>query len=177
MSMIARVTGAAHPDDRAGRLARGERLAGFIYGTIIVLSVIAAGSKAYPDSAGRVAALVAGTTIVLWLAHVYAHGLGQSVARDERLSAAELGHIARREASIVEAAVLPAAALLLDPLGLASAAVAGWIAFGLGLAVLVAQGVAFGRVERLSLLGTLAVVALNLCLGLLLIVLKLVFSH
>jgi hypothetical protein len=29
----------------------------------------------------------------------------------------------------------------------------------------------------LSLLGTLAVVALNLCLGLLLIVLKLVFSH
>jgi hypothetical protein len=36
---------------------------------------------------------------------------------------------------------------------------------------------AFGRVERSSLLGTPAVVALNLCMGLLPIVLKLVSSH
>lgn len=133
------MSGAAHTEGRAGRLARGERLAGFIYGTIIVLSVIAAGAKAYPDSAGHVAALVLATTTVLWLAHVYAHGLGQSVARDERLSAAELGHIARLEVSIVGAAVLPVAALLLDPLGLASATVAGWLAFGLGVAALVAR--------------------------------------
>ena len=46
-----------------------------------------------------------------------------------------------------------------------------------GPTVLVAQDVASGRVEQLSLLGTLAVVALNLGLGLLLIVLKLVFFH
>lgn len=170
------MSGAAHTEGRAGRLARGERLAGFIYGTIIVLSVIAAGAKAYPDSAGHVAALVLATT-VLWLAHVYAHGLGQSVARDERLSAAELGHIARLEVSIVGAAVLPVAALLLDPLGLASATVAGWLAFGLGVAALVAQGVGFGRMERLSPLGTLAVVALNLCIGLVLVALKLFVSH
>lgn len=175
--MMRASSGAAHTEGRAGRLARGERLAGFIYGTIIVLSVIAAGAKAYPDSAGHVAALVLATTTVLWLAHVYAHGLGQSVARDERLSAAELGHIARLEVSIVGAAVLPVAALLLDPLGLASATVAGWLAFGLGVAALVAQGVGFGRMERLSPLGTLAVVALNLCIGLVLVALKLFVSH
>lgn len=167
----------AHLLDRAGRIARGERLAGFIYGTIIVLSVIAAGAKAFPDAAGHVAALVAGTTVVFWLAHVYAHGLGQSVARDERLSLAELRHIARREASIVEAGLLPVAALLLHPLGLASAQVAVWIALAAGIGVLVAQGIAFGRVERLGPGRTLGVVALNLALGLLLIGLKLAFSY
>jgi hypothetical protein len=43
--------------------------------------------------------------------------------------------------------------------------------------VLFAQGITFARIERLGLLGTLVVVALNLCLGLVLIALKLVVSH
>ena len=37
----------------------GERLGGFIYGTIVALAVVVAGAKAYPHEAGHIAALVA----------------------------------------------------------------------------------------------------------------------
>lgn len=151
----------------------GERLAGFIYGTLIVLAVVVAGAKAYPHSAAHIAALVLVTSVVFWLAHVYAHGLAHGVAHHQHLSFAALRHIARREASLVEAALPPAAALLLGALGVVSTQVAVWAAFGLGLVVLAAQGITFARVERLGLLGTLVVVTANLGLGLVLISLKL----
>lgn len=155
----------------------GERLGGFIYGTIIVLAVLVAGARAYPHDAGHIAALVAVTSVVFWLAHVYAHSIGLSVATDEHLSLAELRHIARREGSIVEAALPPLAALMLGTFGLISTRAAVWLAFGLGLAVLAVQGVVFARVERLGRLGTLAVVTANLGLGVLLVGLKLLVSH
>src|SRR5207247_1709688 len=87
-----------------GRAAMGERLGGFIYGTILVLSVVIAGNKAYPSDPGHIAAFVAVTIIVFWLAHVYSHGLAHSVGHDEHLSFAELRRIAHRESSLLEAA-------------------------------------------------------------------------
>ena len=89
-----------------------ERLAGFVYGTIVVLAVLVAGVRAYPDDAGRIAVLVLVTSFVLWVAHVW-HALAHSVAHDERVSPAELRLIARREGSLVEAAVPLLAALML----------------------------------------------------------------
>lgn len=162
---------------RLHRTAIGERLAGFIYGTIIVLSVLVAGSKAFPDDAARIAAVVVVTSVVFWLAHVYAHGLAHSVAHDEHLSLAELRRIAQREGSIVEAAVPPLAALLLGAFGATSTTTAVWIAFGLGLGVLAAAGIVFARVERLGWIGMLAVVAANLGLGIALVALKLIVAH
>jgi hypothetical protein len=170
--------GAAGPESLgAGRIELGQRLAGFIYGTIITLAVVVAGAKAYPADAGRIAALVAVTSVVFWLAHVYAHGLGHSVAHDEHLSLAELRRIARRQATILEAAVPPLAALMLGALGILSTRVAVWTALVLGLVVLVLQGLSFARAERLGWLGASAVVAANLGLGTLLVVLKLVVAH
>ena len=167
--------------NRAGlglsRTAIGDRLAGFTYGTIIVLSVLVAGSKAFPDNAARIAAVVVVTSVVFWLAHVYAHGLAHSVAHDEHLSVADLRKIARREGSIVEAAVPPLAALLLGAFGAVSTKAAVWIAFGLGLGVLAVQGVVFARVERLRWPATLLVVAANLSLGAVLVGLKLLVTH
>jgi hypothetical protein len=162
---------------RLGRAAAGERLGGFIYGTIVVLAVVVAGAKAYPHEAGKIAALVAITSVVFWLAHVYAHGLAHAVALGDHLSLAELGHIARREGSIVGAALPPLAALLLGALGLLSTNVAVWAAYGLGLAVLAVAGVMFARVERLGWLGTLAVVAANLSLGVVVVGLKFLVTH
>lgn len=159
------------------RTALGERLGGFVYGTIVVLSVIVAGARAYPHEAWKVAVLVVVTNVVFWLAHVYAHGLAQSVGRDERLHVPTLLRMARREAAIVEAAVPPVAALLLGAVGVFSTHAAVWIAFGLGLAVLAVEGVMFARVERLSWIGTIGVVAANLGLGFLLVGLKLVVTH
>jgi hypothetical protein len=139
--------------------------------------VLAAGAKAYPHNAWKIVVLIAVTTVVFWLAHVYAHSLGHVLAQDRHLSVAELRRIARHEAAIVEAAVPPLAAMLLAAFGLISTRASIWIAYGLGLAVLVATGIVFARVERLGLLGTLVVVALNLALGLILVALKIAVTH
>jgi hypothetical protein len=162
---------------RLSRAAMGERLGGFIYGTIVVLAVVVAGAKAYPHDAARIAAVAVVTSVALWLAHVYAHALGHSVAHDEHLSLTELGRIARREGSIVEAAVPPVGALLLGAFGVISTHAAVWAAIALGLGVLAVQGVEFARVEKLGWAGTIGVVAANLALGGLLIALKLVLTH
>jgi hypothetical protein len=159
------------------RAAMGTRLGGFIYGTIVALAVLVAGAKAYPHDARYIAGLVAVTSLVFWLAHVYAHGLAESVAKDKHFSLADLRSLARREASIVEAALPPVAALLLGAVGLISTRSAVWLALGLGLAVLVVQGFVFARIERLGGPATLAVVAANLGLGVLLVGLKLLVSH
>jgi hypothetical protein len=162
---------------RFGRAAVGRDLAGFVYGTIVVLSVIVASAKAFPHEPGRVAVLVAITTAVFWLAHVYAHGLGFSIQHDVHLSLAELRSIARREASILGAGVLPQLALLLGAFGLLSEQVAAWLAMGLAMVVLGAAGVVFARAERLRPLSALGVVLANLTLGLVLIALKVLITH
>jgi hypothetical protein len=159
------------------RAAIGERLGGFIYGTIVVLGSVVAGTAAYPEEAGRIAVLAAVTSIALWLAHVYAHGLAHSVGNNRHLSLQELRHIAWREGSIVEAALPPLAPLMLGALGVVSTRFAVWAALGLGLTVLVAQGVVFARIERLTWLATAGVVAANFGLGVLLVGLKLLLTH
>ena len=168
---------------RDGRTTRprrsliGERLAGFVYGTIVVLAVLVAGGRAFPDDAGRIAAMVLVTSVVLWAAHVYSHALAHSVAHDERVSLAELRLIARREGSVVEAAVPPLAALLLGAFGAVSTSAAVWLAFGAGLVVLAAQGIVFARVERLRWPTMILVVAANVGLGLALAALKVFLTH
>jgi hypothetical protein len=159
-------------------LARfGRGVGGFVYGTIVVLSVVVAGAKAFPHGPGHVALLVAVTTVVFFLAHVYAHGLAFSIEHDVRLSLTELTSIARREAAIVGAGVLPEAALLLGALGLFSEQAATWLAMGLGLLVLAVAGIVFARVERLQPLSALAVILSNLALGIVLIALKVFVAH
>jgi hypothetical protein len=155
----------------------GERLAGFVYGTIVALSVLIAGTRAYRHEPGHIAALVLVTSVVFWLAHVYAHALGESVVRERRLTLAELRNVGRHEAAIIEAALVPVAALLLGALGVISTTASVWLALALGLAVLAVQGLVFARLERLSLTGTLVIVSVNLALGVSLICLKLLVVH
>ena len=157
--------------------AMGERLGGFVYGTIVVLAVVVASGKAYPDKPGHVAIVVVITTVVFWLAHVYAHGLGHSIGHDEHLTVTELRRIARHELAIVEAGVPSVAALLLGAFGVLEAKTSIWLAIGLGLGVLLVEGLVFARVERLGALATLGVVAGNLALGMVLVAMKLLVTH
>jgi hypothetical protein len=164
----------------ASRLPRrgiGERLAGFVYGTIVTLAVLVAGARAFPEDPAHIAATIGITLVVLWVAHVYAHALAHSVTHDEHLSLAEVRYIARREASLMEAAVPPLAALLLGVVGIFETSTSLWVAFGAGLAVLAVQGLVFARVERLSWAGTAFVVAANLGLGLALVTAKVLLTH
>ena len=163
--------------DRRRRGERGERLGGYTYGTIIVLATIVGGAQAYKHGAGHIAILVVVTTVVFWLAHVYSDALADSLTKGERISWAELREIALRESSIIEAAVFPVLLLMLAKTGLYPVHTGAWLAFAAGLLVLVAEGFAFARAERLGALATIAIVGANLALGLALVVLKLWVSH
>jgi hypothetical protein len=153
-----------------------ERLGGFVYGTIVVLSVIVAGAKAYPDDTTRIAALVGVTTVVFWLAHAYAHALTHSVRTGQRLTFDEVRHIGRREAALIQAGVPCIAVLLLGSIGLLEDDTAIWLAVAFGLVVLAVQGFVFAHVERLGPKSTVLVVAVNVALGLLLVAMKLVVA-
>jgi hypothetical protein len=152
-------------------------IAGTVYGTIIVLAVLAAGGNAYRKEPWHLVVIVVTTVLVLWLAHVYAHGLAESLQAGRRLSAAELGQIARRELAIPAAAVAPATALALGAVGVFRESTAVWIAFILGVATLAVQGVRYAAVERLSGRATIVAVAVNHALGLALVALEVFVSH
>jgi hypothetical protein len=161
------------------RLLHGhpETISGTVYGTIVVLSMLTAGAADYGSDPWRLVAIVAAGTIVLWAAHVYAHGLGESVAAKRRLSARELGAIAVREAAILIAAILPLAAIALGALGAISQTLALWLAFGLGVAALTAQAMRYARLERLTPAETALTVGLNLGFGLVFVGLKALLAH
>lgn len=159
------------------RREKGERLGGYIYGEIVVLATIVGGAQAYKHGAGHIAVLVLATTGVFWLAHLYADALAESINKGQHLSWHELREVAGRESSIIEAAGLPVLMLVLGSIGIVSVHVAVWLAFIAGLVILVTEGFAFARAEKLGALGTTVIVAANLAMGLLLVALKLGVSH
>jgi hypothetical protein len=155
---------------------RTDTIAGTVYGTIVVMSALAAGSHADTDP-GKLAIIVATTVIVFWIAHVYSHAIAETIALNRRLDRVEIASIVRREFAIPLAAVLPLTALLLGALDVFKASTAGWIAVLFGLAALVVQGVRYAGVEHMGRLGTAVSVGVNLALGLAIIVLKAAVSH
>lgn len=156
--------------------APSDQIAGAVYGTIVVMGALVAGSKGETDPA-RLGAIVSATVLVFWLAHVYSDALGETITRGRRLDRRELTDVARRELAIPLAAVAPVAALLLGALGVLHETTAVWIALLLGLGILVAAGITYARIERMGRPGTLAVVAVNLAFGLALVGLKAALVH
>jgi hypothetical protein len=166
-----------HEPSALSRLLLGSSrsIAGTVYGTIVAMSVIAAGAGA--ADAGRLAGFVGSSAIVFWLAHVYAHGLEESIDTGHRLDWTELRRLARREAAIPLAALAPTVALTLGALGALRESRAIWLALGLGVATLGVQGLRYARLEALSGSRTAVVVALNLLLGSAIVALKAALSH
>jgi len=154
---------------------RGDNLAGGIYGTILVTSVIAAADAS--DAIWRSLGIVEITVIVFWLAHVYAGALAWSIDSDEPFSRREVRRIAGREWPLLQAAVVPSLALIAGGIGLIASRTAYWIAIGYGVAALVWWGLLFARKERLGRGATIAVVLVNASFGLVIVVLKEFVSH
>ena len=153
-------------------LGNRRTISGTVYGTIVVLAAITGTAKAVEPNLWSVAVIAAVTSGLLWVAHVYSHGLGESVTIGRRLSAAELAALARREGAILRAAVLPVFVVVLGALGLFHARTALWLAVGVGVATLTIQGIRFARLEELSTAGTIASVGVNLALGLSIVIVK-----
>jgi hypothetical protein len=172
-----RMAGMSRPQELARFVFGSEgTVAGKVYGTIVVQALIAAGGKPFEDDLWRLIVLVDTTMIVLWIAHVYAHGLGESVRAGRRLDVGEFGRIARRELEVPEVAVAPTAVLVLGALGLLDGRTAVVLALAIGVASLAVQGWRYARIERFDRVGTLAAVALNTALGLVLVGLEMAVS-
>jgi len=158
-------------------LVGGERgIGGTVYGTVLALAALTAGAAEHLD-AGKLLVVVASTAGVIWIAHVYAHGLGESIEQGHRLSWSELSSVAGHETPILAAAGAPTLVLVLGAVGLVEEATDIWIAFVVGLAALAAQGVRYARIEQLGVVGTAAAVSANLALGGLVVLLKVLVTH
>lgn len=158
-------------------LGGGNRgIAATVYGTVLAMAALAAGAVEHL-SPGQLIAVVASTSAVIWVAHVYSHTLGESIERGHRLDRAEFSSIAEHEVPILAAAALPVSVLLLGELGVIAEQPDIWLAFGVGFVALAVQGTRYARVERLGWAGTSAVIALNLALGGVVVALKVVSSH
>jgi hypothetical protein len=173
-----------HADGRASLrrlgtllVGQGEAIAGTVYGTIIVLATITAGAAAFENDLWRLCVIITASVAVVWVAHVYSHGLGQSLHLRRRLTWTELMAIARREYAIPLAAVLPLISLVLGATGLLAGRTAVWLAMGLGVATLTLEGLSYARLERMNRTATIATVAVNLALGLAIVLLKSLVAH
>jgi len=153
----------------------GGGIASTVYGTIMAMSTIAAyGRETHP---WKLDILVMSTASVLWIAHVYAHALSESISLRRPLRVDSLAPIARRELGIVLAGVLPSIALLLGAAEILAERSAVWLALGLCLGTLAVEGVRYAQLERVGPTGTVTAVALNVGLGLCVVALKVALTH
>ena len=158
-------------------LGSPSTIAGTVYGTIVVMAALTAGAPSFEDEPWRLLAVVVFTALIFWVAHVYAGGLGESIALGRRLDLPELVSIGRREVSILLAVVLPALSLLLGALRVLGDAAAVWLALGVCVATLAAQGLRYARLERLGRAATAWTIAVNLALGLAIVAVKVALAH
>jgi hypothetical protein len=151
-------------------------IAGTVYGTIVVMGALAAGSHAQREP-WRLATIAASTVLVLWIAHVYSHALGETINAGRRLDRSEVIDVMRRELPIPLAAVAPISALVLGAAGILGETTAIRLALGIGLATLTVQGVRYAGVEGFSRTGTILAVAVNVSLGLVIVGLEAALAH
>jgi hypothetical protein len=168
-----------HISQRAGHLVLGvdDRIASTVFGTITAMATVTVYGRIFPDDPWKVEELVASTAVVLWIAHLYTHALSESISEGRRLNGGRVWSLAVRELGILLAAIPPTLALVLGGLGVLDETHSIWLALGLGLAVLAVQGVRYARIEGLGALGIFLAVALNVGLGVLVVLLKAEVLH
>lgn len=102
---------------------------------------------------------------------------GESLGLGRRVTADEVSSIARREYSIIAAAILPLAAVGLGAAGLLAPRTSVQLALWLGVVVLAAQGVRYARLENLSRRAAGMTIGLDLAIGLGLVSLEILIAH
>jgi hypothetical protein len=158
------------PKPLLAQLLPGRNLAGSLYGTVLVTSVLVAFSGS--DRAGPIIAGVLVTTIVFALAHAWAQALGRSGAEGKPLDRHVLRHEVGNEWAMVEAALPATAVLLLAAFGLYTAETGLWIAVLLNVGLLFVWGVGLRRLSGGTGLQALGAGLASTTLGLVLVVLK-----
>ena len=164
------------PDHRPSQAQRTD-FAGAIYGSLLAASVAAtAGSLGADYARFKLTLLLIITGVVFWVAHAYARVAGERVV-GKRWTRGEIRRAAGREWPIVEAALLPAAAVAISPvLGLDLAGTA-WLALGTAVAQQIAWACLGARRAGASIGQTMVEGVVNLILGLAIVGAKAALGH
>ena len=151
--------------------------AGAVYGSLLAASVVAGSSPGGNAPAPvKLTVLLLATGIVFWLAHVYSQLIGDRMA-GTLLTAREIRTVAAGEWPIVQASVPPAVAVSVGALAGLSDSGAAWLALLVALAGQLGWGL-YAAVKA-GASGWIVVVsgAVNLVLGVVIVLLKVVVTH
>jgi hypothetical protein len=148
-----------------------------VYGSLLAASVVAGTSpRKDPPAAGVLIALLLTTGLVFWLAHVYARLAGDR-NRGERLSWTKIRSVSDHQWPLAEAAFPPAvAAAMCWAVGLPDS-VAAWAALLTALTGQVAWTVVAGTTAGTKRHLIVVSATVNLLLGLIIVVLKVLLAH
>ncbi|MEU1616807.1 hypothetical protein ABZ479_05815 [Streptomyces sp. NPDC005722] len=149
---------------------------GAVYGSLLAASVVAGAGSAGPYPRLQLVLLLICTGLVFWVAHVYAGFVGDRL-RGGGVTRREIRRVCVREWPIVQAALLPAAAVAVSPLlGLGLEGTA-WLALSVAVAQQVGwAGAAVVRVGA-SRWEVVSAGFVNLVLGLVIVAAKVALQH
>lgn len=153
-------------------IEHARRVADAVYGTILVIAVVAALSEDPESGSGEILGAVAATSIVFWLAHVYAEVLSRRAVGDRSRFWPLLWHAARQEWPLVEAAMAPAIPLLLGALGWLDRSAAITLSIVIGIADLAGWGYIGGRAMQQSRFRSLLNAGVAILVGTIMVLLK-----
>lgn len=151
-------------------------VASTVYGTVVAMATLTA-AYATESHPAKLALIEASSAIVLWLAHLHAHLLGESLTAGRRIALADVRRVARGQAGILLAAVPATLCLVLGAAGVLREQTAVALAFGAGVVVLTIAGVRYSRLEKLDGAARVFLIAVNVGLGLLIVLLKATVAH
>ncbi|MFJ9548461.1 hypothetical protein [Streptomyces erythrochromogenes] len=162
---------AAEPDSEA----RGD-YTGAVYGSLLAASVVVGAGTLGSFPRLQLIALLLGTGVVFWAAHVFARLFGARLLVG-RLSWSVIRRVSRQERPIIEAAVPPAAAAAITPLFDLGPQGIAWLALLVALAGQVGWATVAARRAGASRRLMVFAGVINLFLGLLIVLLKVGLAH
>jgi hypothetical protein len=149
-----------------------------IYGTILVTAVVAGASADPHVEAWKGALVVLVTTVVFWIAHIYANLLALHRNQRRRSNLSEAGEVGLQELPLVFAGILPILILLiLGAAGVTSRDTAFTVAVWSGAAVLFAGGIILARRDGHGVLVSLLSASILAGLGIVIIILKILVTE
>jgi hypothetical protein len=157
--------------------AKGARIAGAIYGTLLATAVAAglAGNESIGAAEGLAAVLV--TNLVFWAAHAYADLVALRLERGIRPSVAAIKGILDEEWPMVQSAWPIAVILLLGWLGVLERGAAYALALAAGVVAMALWGITYARREGARWPGMALSALINVGLGLIVVALKVFVTH
>ncbi|KUO08450.1 hypothetical protein [Streptomyces sp. DSM 15324] len=158
-----------------GRRSRADYTGG-VYGSMLAASVVVGAGALGDFPRLQLVGLLVLTGVAFWLAHVHAQMFGERLVR-RRPGRAVLLHVCREEWPIVEAAVPPAVAVAVSPLLGLDLTGTLWLALTVAAAGQVGWSVAAARRAGAAWPLVAVTAAVNLVLGLPIILFKLLITH